>query len=220
MTERIDSRQFACMIAAAAARIREEHAELSRLDSAAGDGDHGSTMLRSVEALEKTFAAGCDRSLPEALHEAGWNVMGVDGGASSALLGTWFLGMADAPAEGGTFCCRELGSAFEAGLAALRKQTKAQPGDKTMMDALVPAVSAFRAAADAGESTVKALQEAARAAKAGAQSTANLVARYGRAKLLGEKTRGFQDPGATSIALLFEGFYTGLAGSKGEAGNA
>jgi dihydroxyacetone kinase-like protein len=220
MTERIDSRQFARMIAAAAARIREQHAELSRLDSTAGDGDHGSTMLRAVDSLEKAFAAGSSAGLQAELREAGWNVLGVDGGASSALLGTFFLGMSEAPAKGGSFDCQELGTAFEAGLEALRKQTKAQPGDKTMMDALVPAVSAFRTAADGGESALKALDDAARAARAGAESTANLIARYGRAKWLGEKTRGFQDPGATSIALLFEGFYTGLAGLKGEAGNA
>jgi phosphoenolpyruvate---glycerone phosphotransferase subunit DhaL len=220
MTERIDSRQFACMIAAAARRIREQHAELSRLDSAGGDGDHGSTMLRVVDSLEKAFKSGGAGDLRAELQEAGWNVLSVDGGASSALLGTFFLGMSEAPAQGGTYCCQELGAAFEAGLEALRKQTKAQPGDKTMMDALVPAVAAFRAAADAGENAVKALSDAAHAGRAGAASTANLIARFGRAKLLGEKTRGFQDPGATSMALLFEGFHTGLAGSKGDAGNA
>lgn len=160
------------MIAGAATLIREQQAELSRLDSAAGDGDHGSTMVRCMAALEKTFAAGRDRDLPAMLREAGWNVLGVDGGASSALLGTFFSGMSEAPAEGGSFCCAELGTAFEHGLAAMRKQSKAQPGDKTMMDALVPAVAAFQAAVNGGEGVTKALYDAAHAARAGAESTA------------------------------------------------
>jgi dihydroxyacetone kinase-like protein len=110
--------------------------------------------------------------------------------------------------------------AFESGLSAVRKQTKAQPGDKTMMDALIPGVETLLMAARAGKGIAKAFEEAAHAANAGAEATKNVTARYGRARFLGEKTRGHQDPGATSIALLFEGLYHGLLEPKGEAGNA
>jgi phosphoenolpyruvate---glycerone phosphotransferase subunit DhaL len=128
--------------------------------------------------------------------------------------------MAEGAAGGARISATDLAAIFEAGLAAVRKQTKAQPGDKTLMDALVPAVAALRAAADSGKSVTEALHDAASAARAGAEATRNFTARYGRAKFLGEKTRGHPDPGATSMSLLFEGFYNGLEESKGESGNA
>jgi dihydroxyacetone kinase-like protein len=219
MTGRVGQPELARMFQCAAERVRERHVLLSELDSAAGDGDHGSTMLRCVHRLEAAIAAGGPEEPAAIFREAGWALLGVDGGASSSLLGTLFLGMSDGP--GAAFLdCRELASAFESGLAAVRKQTKAQPGDKTMMDALVPAVEALSAAANAGLTPAEALARAAGAAAAGAEATKDLVARYGRARHLGEKTRGCQDPGATSIALLFEGFGEALAGAKGEAGNA
>ena len=220
MNREITKGDFARMIAGAAASIRAQHSLLSELDSAAGDGDHGSTMLRAVDRLEKAFAPGGPEDLKTCLHDAGWSVMGVDGGASSALLGTFFGGMADAPACPAPGGAGDLAAIFEAGLAAVRKQTKAQPGDKTMMDALVPAVAALRAAADTGKSVIEALHDAAHAAQAGAEATRPLTARYGRAKFLGEKTRGHLDPGAASTGLMFEGFYKGLEEPKGESGNA
>ncbi len=213
MTGGISKDDFARMIAGAASTIRAQHAMLSELDCAAGDGDHGSTMLRMVNRLETAFAAGGPEDLRTCLKDAGWSVLGVDGGASSSLLGVFFGGMADVAAN-------DMTEMFEAGLAALRKQTKAQPGDKTLMDALVPAIQALRAASDSGKSVHEALSEAAAAAQAGAEATRSLTARYGRAKFLGEKTLGHVDPGAVSISLLFEGFYKGFSNLKGESGNA
>ena len=220
MTDAVTKSDFARMIAGAAAAIRAQHAMLSDLDCASGDGDHGATMLRAVDRLEAAFAPGGPEDLKTCLENAGWNVLGVDGGASSSLLGVFFGGMADARACSAPADASGLAAIFEAGLAALRKQTKAQPGDKTMMDALVPAVAALRAAADAGKSVSEALCDAAAAARAGAEATRNFTARYGRAKFLGEKTRGHADPGATSMGLLFEGFYEGFNNLKGESGNA
>jgi dihydroxyacetone kinase-like protein len=219
MIERIGVGELALMFQGAAARIRENHQRLSELDCIAGDGDHGSTMVRTVEQLERA-AAGGKTSPRELLREAGWNVLGVDGGASSSLLGTFFLGMADVPGEGAGLDCRETAAAFACGLAALRKQTKAEPGDKTMVDALVPAVREFGAAAAEGQTVLECLRRGAEAAQAGAESTRGLVARLGRARYLGEKTRGHPDPGAVSVALLFEGFCRGLEESKGENANA
>jgi dihydroxyacetone kinase-like protein len=221
MTDRLTRAQLLQMIAGAAARIREQHAWLSQLDSAAGDGDHGTAMLRIADRLEKAMASGPPGCFKTCFRQAGWDVLDADGGASSSLLGTFFLGMRDGiPEKVSSLDCRELSVAIEAGLLAVRKQTPAQIGDKTMMDALIPAVEAFTAAAQEGKDLERSLQDAAHAAKAGAEATTNLTARYGRARLLGEKTRGHRDPGATSIALLFEGFYSGLVGSKGEGGDA
>jgi dihydroxyacetone kinase-like protein len=219
MTETIGVEELARMFHGAATRIREQHQHLSELDCIAGDGDHGATMLRAAAQLEQAGTSS-QTTARDLLREAGWNVLGVDGGASSSLLGTFFAGMADIPGEDTALDCRELAECFEYGLAAVRKQTKAQPGDKTMMDALVPAVSELNASAGAGASALECLRRAADAAKAGAEASRGLVARYGRAKYLGEKTRGHPDPGAVSIALLFEGFYRGLAESKGESADA
>lgn len=220
MSDRITRNDFGRMIAGGAALVRAQHAMLSQLDCAAGDGDHGATMLRVGERLEICFGAGSPQDLRTCLSEAGWSVLGVDGGASSSLIGTFFSGMAESPACGPWISSSDLAAIFEAGLAAVRKQTKAQSGDKTLMDALVPAITALRAAADGGKGVTDALGDAASAAHAGAEATRELTARYGRAKFLGEKTLGHQDPGATSMSLLFEGFHNGLEESKGESGNA
>jgi dihydroxyacetone kinase-like protein len=147
------------------------------------------------------------------LKDAGWSVLGVGGGASSALLGTFIAGMGDADMSQESDC-KHLAASFAAGLRAVEKQTKACPGDKTLMDALVPAVQAVQAAANVGEPIERAMEMAAEAARMGAESTKDMIARYGRAKFLGEKTRGSADAGATSIALLFQGFSAALAQHK------
>jgi dihydroxyacetone kinase-like protein len=143
------------------------------------------------------------------LKDAGWSVLSVDGGASSAILGTFIAGMGDA-VMGHESDCAHLAVSFAAGLRAVEKQTKARPGDKTMMDALVPAVEAFATAANSGESIAHAMENASNAARKGAEATKGMIAKYGRARYLGEKTLGSADAGATSIALLFRGFSAAL----------
>jgi dihydroxyacetone kinase-like protein len=201
------------MFAEAANQIRREHELLSRLDCIGGDGDHGSTMMRAMEVLEREMNADADKPLNARLKDAGWGVLGVDGGASSALLGTFIAGMGDADlAQEGD--CEHLAASFTSGLHALEQQTKARPGDKTLMDALVPAVQSFAAAAEVGAPVARAMEIAAAAARTGAESTRAMIARYGRARFLGEKTRGSADAGATSIALIFQGFSIALPERK------
>ena len=219
MSGEITLDDFGRMMAGAAEAIRENHTVLSELDCIAGDGDHGATMLRAVECLQQTFSSSGPDSLKAALKQAGWGVLGVDGGASSSLLGVFIGGMANSPGCDAPVGTNELAAIFEAGLTAISKQTKAQPGDKTMMDALVPAVTALRNAGTAGKTVVDAMRDAAAAARLGAEATRDLTARQGRARLLGERTRGHMDPGAASMSLLFEGFYRGLRAQKGDAGN-
>jgi phosphoenolpyruvate---glycerone phosphotransferase subunit DhaL len=141
-------------------------------------------------------------------------VLGVDGGASSSLLGTLFTGMADADLPPDKMTSSDWAQALEAGLRAVSRQSKARVGDKTMMDALIPAVEAARARANAGDSLPEVLQAVASAAQLGAESTCNLIARHGRARSLGERTRGHQDAGATSIALIFKGFMEGIGNAR------
>ena len=194
-----------------ARRIQENHELLSRLDSATGDGDHGVTMKRTAEAMLQSILSCSSGLIADLLEQLGWNVMSVDGGSTSPLLGSFFMGMVEAAAGCQTLGGPALASAFEAGLAKLRAQTQAKPGDKTLLDALVPAVEALRQAADQGSAPEEMLARAAEAAEQGADATCNLQARFGRARNLGARTIGHVDPGATSIAILFAGFRDGLS---------
>ncbi|HET6207297.1 MAG TPA: dihydroxyacetone kinase subunit DhaL [Terracidiphilus sp.] len=201
------------MFAEAAKKIRQDQAILSQLDCIGGDGDHGTTMVRAMKQLEDAMKDENAKPLNARLKDASWSVLGVDGGASSAILGSFIAGMGDAE-MGQESDCGRLAASLTAGLEALRKQTRAIPGDKTMMDAFVPAVQAFAAAANSGESIANAMEYAAEAARRGADATKDMIAKYGRARFLGEKTRGSPDAGATSVALLFAGFSAALMQEK------
>ena len=198
------------MFIRAAACVRSEHRRLTELDSIGGDGDHGTTMLRAAEQME-LWDESSTESMMGLLKAAGWRVLSVDGGASSSLLGTFFTGMGDVELARDSMNCHDLAQSLEAGLRAVSRHTRARPGDKTMMDALTPAIAAASAAAQAGKTIPEALEDAALAARLGAESTTDLVARYGRARSLGERTRGHPDAGATSIALIFKGFREGVS---------
>jgi dihydroxyacetone kinase-like protein len=211
MSNTIGFTELAAMLRAAAEQVKANQAVLSQLDSVGGDGDHGTTMARAMGLVEKAIAECKKKDLKTLLNDVGWAVMGVDGGATGPLLGTFFLGMSGAVAGKKPVDARGLAALFGAGLAALQTQSKAQVGDKTMMDALIPAVAALRAAADAGQDVSAALAAAASAAEQGALSTRNFPARFGRAKNLGDRTIGHQDPGATSVWLILRAFATAMA---------
>jgi dihydroxyacetone kinase-like protein len=198
------------MLRAAVERVQKNKDTLSRLDSVGGDGDHGTTMARAMGNLEKAIAAAKKRDVKALLSYIGWAILGVDGGATGPLFGTFFIGMSESAPGKGAIDAPALAAIFEAGLAALQKQSKAKVGDKTMMDALIPAVAALRAAAAAGKDAATALCDAAAAAQQGADSTKNFAAKFGRAKNLGDRTIGHPDPGAVSTALLFRGFAEGV----------
>ncbi len=202
--------ELAAMLRCAAEQVRANQTMLSQLDSIGGDGDHGTTMARAMGLVEKAIADCKKKDLKSLLNDVGWAVMGVDGGATGPLLGTFFLGMAGAVTGKRPLDARGLAALFGAGLAALEAQSKAQVGDKTMMDALIPAVAALRSAADGGSDVAAALAAAASAADQGALSTRNFPAKFGRARNLGDRTLGHQDPGATSISLIFKGFASAL----------
>jgi phosphoenolpyruvate---glycerone phosphotransferase subunit DhaL len=214
MSAAIGKAEWQNMFARAADCLRSEHVRLTELDSIGGDGDHGTTMLRAAEQMELAMEPSDTESLNEMLKATGWRVLSVDGGASSSLLGTFFTGLADVELAEDAMDCDGLARSLEAGFRAVSRQTKARPGDKTMMDALTPAVAAATAAAGAGKTILQALDDAAQAARAGAESTRDLVARFGRARSLGERTRGYPDAGATSISLIFKGFKEGVSDGR------
>ncbi|MFN8473029.1 MAG: dihydroxyacetone kinase subunit DhaL [Anaerolineae bacterium] len=201
--------EFILMLSGATRAVRENYERLSALDTAIGDGDHGVTMRRAVGRVDDVVAKASGADLPGLLSDIGWALLGIDGGATGPLLGSWFMGMSAGTTQP-PLDAAALAAMFEAGLASVQEQTKAKVGDKTMMDALIPATQALRAGADRGLSIDEVLRLAAEAAEQGAASTKDLAARFGRARNLGERTKGTQDPGATSMSVMFRGFYVGL----------
>ncbi len=206
MADLIDYNVFVRMLRGAVQQIRDNHQALSRLDSVGGDGDHGTTMLRAMELMAKTIDADASHEISRVLNDIGWAIMGVDGGATGPLLGTLFMSMAEAAAGKESLDAGSLAAVFVAGLAGVENRTKAQVGDKTMMDALVPAVQSMRQSPDVASG----LRLACEAAQRGAESTKDMKAKFGRAKNVGEKSIGSPDAGATSVSLLFRGFYEGF----------
>jgi len=205
----IEYKDLVAMLVAAVEEVRANHEMLSRLDSVGGDGDHGTTMLRCMEAVEKAVDESSGDHVPKLFNDAGWAVMGIDGGATGPLFGSFFLGMSEAAETIEKLDTCGLATLFEGGLATVRRRTKAQPGDKTMVDALVPAVEAVNKAAETGAEPAEALEAAAKAAQNGAAATRAMQARFGRAKNIGQKSVGREDPGAASVACIFRGFYKG-----------
>ncbi|MDI9385334.1 MAG: dihydroxyacetone kinase subunit DhaL [Verrucomicrobiota bacterium] len=210
MPDKLGFDEWRAMLRSAITLVRRNQEWLGQLDSHGGDGDHGATMTRAMGQVEKAIEAAPAGDAKQLLADVGWGIMGVDGGATGPLFGSLFRGLADEVAPDGVQDAATMAAALEAGLQAVRKLTRAQVGDKTMIDALVPAVAAARAAADRGADLSTALEAVAAAAQAGAESTKTLAARFGRAKNLGERSAGEQDPGATSLSLLFRGFAEGV----------
>jgi phosphoenolpyruvate---glycerone phosphotransferase subunit DhaL len=185
------------------AEVVTDHAdELTTLDSAIGDADHGANMRRGMTAVVGKLDAAPDAAPAALLKTAGMTLVSTVGGASGPLYGTLFLRMATAAGDHEELDPAGFAAALRAGLDGVVARGKAAPGDKTMLDALVPAVDALDAALADGAGLRDALRKAAAAADAGSDATVPLVARKGRASYLGERSAGHRDPGATSTALL------------------
>ena len=210
MSDQIEYDDFVNMLQGSVKVIGSKHQMLSQLDSISGDGDHGTTMSRAMRLVSKAIDQQERKEIKGLLESVSWNLLGVDGGAAGPLLGTLFKGMADSLVEGQQVTMADFSRMFETGLASLEKITKARVGDKTLMDALMPAIISLKESAQEGKNFLESLKAAAEAASNGAENTKGLVARFGRAKNLGEKTLGHPDPGATSMALILRGFYEGL----------
>ena len=209
MTDTLNYEAVVKMLLGAVEQIKENHPRLSELDSFGGDGDHGTTMLRAMENLENSVNGSQTGQIKKLLGDVAWAVMGTDGGATGPLFGSFFLGMSNGAAETETLDVAAIAEMFEAGLTCLCKQTKAQIGDKTVIDALAPAVKGARRAADEGLHISAVLEQAAAAAAEGARATKNLEPRLGRAKHAVQQSMGHEDPGAVSVSLIFKGFVKG-----------
>jgi dihydroxyacetone kinase-like protein len=163
-------------------------------------------MLRSFDSVEKTVSDAEGEDMKSLLYDIGWNIMCADGGSTGPLLGSLFMGMSESVKGDSSLDGAALAAMFRAGLNGTSEQSKAQGGDKTMMDSLMPAVDAMEAAAGDGKSVGDIFADAAKAAAEGAEATKDMQAKFGRARNLGERTIGHKDPGATSMSLIFQAF--------------
>ncbi|WP_369258197.1 dihydroxyacetone kinase subunit DhaL [Geodermatophilus amargosae] len=183
--------------------VHERRDELTALDAAIGDADHGSNVDRGMAAVVAVLDDAPPADAAGLLKKTGATLVSKVGGASGPLYGTLFLRMAGA-AGNGDLDDAAVARALRAGLDGVVARGKAEPGDKTMVDALGPACDALDAAVEAGDSLADALDAAAAAAAEGRDATVPLVARKGRASYLGERSAGHMDPGATSVTMLVE----------------
>jgi len=200
------TREFARLVA-------EQRAALTELDSPIGDADHGTNMDRGMTAVTAALAAESPTTPAALLKRTGMTLISSVGGASGPLYGTAFLRMATAAGDAETLDPQAFAKVLRAALEGVVARGKAEPGDKTMVDALAPAVDALEATLAAGKSLPEALTAAVGAAEQGRDATIPLVARKGRASYLGERSAGHQDPGATSVTLLLTAAASALDGS-------
>jgi dihydroxyacetone kinase-like protein len=203
MTEGVDVAALTRWIQRFAELVAEHRDELTDLDAAIGDADHGTNMDRGMRAVVGALAAQPPTGAGGLLKQVGMTLVRTVGGASGPLYGTYFLRMATAIDEDAASVPAEaFAKSVRAGLEGIVARGKAEIGDKTMFDALAPAVDALDAQLAAGADLRAALAGASRAAATGRDATIPLHARKGRASYLGERSVGHQDPGATSAALL------------------
>ncbi len=218
--DRISAADVLAWLRTYAGIIQREKEYLTALDSAIGDADHGINMDRGFQAaLGKLDGLG-EADIGTLLRTVGMTLVSTVGGAAGPLYGTFFLQLGGATAGRHEIGLADLLAALEAGLAGIVRLGKAEPGDKTMLDALLPARDALHGAVEAGLPVADAVARAAEAAEEGMRATVPLVARKGRASYLGERSAGHQDPGATSSYFLFRAAVEAWAAGRGEGGSA
>jgi phosphoenolpyruvate---glycerone phosphotransferase subunit DhaL len=174
-----------------------------------GDGDHGTAIVQALTSAVDEAVKG--KEFKSMLNNMAMNVMMQTSGSTSTLVGGFFLGMSD-NSEGTELSCEQVRQMFRGGLEGVQKQTGAREGDKTMMDALIPAIEALL---EPGPDDIgRCFALAAEAAQRGAEATAGMIARYGRSRNYGDRSLGHADPGAASWACIFEAFNERLSTHK------
>lgn len=184
--------------------VSENTTYLTDLDAAIGDADHGTNMRRGMDAVAAKLEVTDAATIGELFKTVGMTLIGTVGGASGPLFGTLFLRIASSAGAVTFLDASALGVALRTALEGVAARGKADVGDKTMLDALVPAVDAFDDAIAAGSAAAAAAANARDAAQSGRDATGPMIARKGRASYLGDRSKGHLDPGSVSTALLFE----------------
>ncbi len=196
-----------------AAAMEENRRQLTKLDSEIGDGDHGNNMNRGFQAALERLENADPATPADVLKAVSMALISKVGGAAGPLYGTAFLRASTALGDKEEVSAEDAAEALEAALGGIKQRGKAEVGDKTIVDALQPAVEAAREAADGG-SVAGVLRAAAGAAEEGAEATVPIRARRGRASYLGARAEGHQDPGATSTYMLLDAAARALEGSS------
>ena len=194
--------QFASRLLNACASVMAAEQELTEIDSKFGDADHGLTMAKIAGAISAAVD-GADGGIQAMLDDAATAVMSLNGGSAVPLWNTWLDGMQEEAPEGSEIDMAGLKTIFAKALEELDDMSGAKVGDKTMMDAVIPASAAI--AAYPGESEAELFTLAAQAAEEGAENSKNFVSKFGRAKSYGARTIGTPDAGAVSMARFFHG---------------
>lgn len=190
--------------------LSENKSYLTDLDSAIGDADHGTNMDRGFKKVAEKLPSVADKDIGNILKAVGMTLISSVGGASGPLYGTFFMrgGMAaDAKEE---LSDEDLAAMLQGAVNGVMERGRAQPGDKTMIDALLPAIAALKEGVAGGKGCVGAMEDAVAAAEQGMKDTIPLQARKGRASYLGERSIGHQDPGATSSYLILNALLEAL----------
>ncbi|MBC3804760.1 dihydroxyacetone kinase subunit L [Acetobacterium fimetarium] len=185
-------------------KMAEHRQELTDLDQAIGDGDHGINMSRGFKAVMEKLPTVEDKSIDEILKSVGMTLVSTVGGASGPLYGTAFMkaGMATKGKE--ALADEDVIKALDEAVGGIQFRGKAEKGEKTILDSMIPAIDAIKACINEGKTMEAALIEAEKAAWAGVEYTKTIIATKGRASYLGERSIGHQDPGATSMAYAFQ----------------
>lgn len=191
-------------IKSSAAAIAANKDYLTQLDADIGDGDHGANMDRGFQAVLTKLPGVADKDIGTIFKTVGMTLVSTVGGAGGPLYGTFFMQLGTATAGKMELTLADWVAALQAGVDGVVMRGKANPGDKTMVDALTPALNTLKAAAADGAILAEALRQSVHAAEQGMTDTIPLVARKGRASYLGERSAGHQDPGATSSHLLLK----------------
>ncbi|HEY0605109.1 MAG TPA: dihydroxyacetone kinase subunit DhaL [Herpetosiphonaceae bacterium] len=199
---RITAEHVIRFIETIAARVKEQRAYLTELDSAIGDADHGINLDRGFSAVLAKLPTVADKDIGTILKTTGMTLVSTVGGASGPLYGTAFLRASMALADRYEFNEDDLTAALEAALEGIMMRGKAQRGEKTMIDTIAPAIDALKTARTRDVDAQAALRESLAAAEEGMKSTIPMLATKGRASYLGERSIGHQDPGATSAYLI------------------
>ncbi|WP_311062408.1 dihydroxyacetone kinase subunit DhaL [Thermoanaerobacterium sp. CMT5567-10] len=177
---------------------------LTDLDAAIGDADHGINLDRGFKAVKEKMPQFSDKDIGTILKNVGMVLVSTVGGASGPLYGTFFMRMGNAVSGKSTIDDNEIVAMFEAGLSGIKERGKAQAGDKTMIDAIEPALNELKKSLEDGLKFNEALNIAVNASYNGVEMTKKIAARRGRASYLGDRSIGHQDPGATSAYLMIK----------------
>jgi phosphoenolpyruvate---glycerone phosphotransferase subunit DhaL len=205
--QKLTVQDFISMWKCALAQVSVRADEFSRLDAVTGDGDHGTAIVQALTSAVEMAETGAE--FKTMLNGMGFNVMMQTSGSTSTLFGGFLLGMSD-NAEDTELEIRQVKQMFQGGLEGVQKQTKAAKGDKTMMDALIPAVDAMRTSGS--DDLCELFAVAADAALQGAMKTVDMKANFGRARNYGDRSIGSADAGALSWACMFSAFHKSICG--------